>query len=190
MVIWALLEEGVLGDLADRQRTAVGRIRRSIRHALQLTKQLLDVARAEMGDLEITRQETDVGALVEEVTEDFRAQAEAKRLVLSVELSPSLPRLETDATRVRQVVGNLVSNAVKYTPEGGHVAVKATMCSKAESQMERQLVITVADDGGGVSAENLPLLFTEFTRFDPSAAEGTGIGWRSARGSRELWEAR
>jgi signal transduction histidine kinase len=172
----ALLEEGVLGDLAAPQRTAVGRIRRSIRHALQLTRQLLDVARAEAGELEISREETDIGALVQELTEDFRAQAEAKRLVLSLELSPELPRLETDPTRVRQVVGNLVSNAVKYTPAGGHVTVRAAVCSTPESRMERQLVIAVADDGGGISAEHLPVLFTEFTRLDPSAAEGAGIG--------------
>lgn len=172
----ALLEEGVLGELADRQRTAVGRIRRSIHHALQLTKQLLDVARAEAGQLDIQRQETDVAALVEEVTDAFRAQAEAKRLALTLELPPGLPRLETDSTRVRQVIGNLVSNAVKYTPAGGHVAVRATIRSNADSKIDRQLVIGVSDDGAGISPEKLPALFTEFTRLDPAAAEGAGIG--------------
>jgi signal transduction histidine kinase len=54
--------------------------------------------------------------------------------------------------------------------------VRAAVCSMPESRMERQLVIAVADDGGGISAEHLPVLFTEFTRLDPSAAEGAGIG--------------
>jgi len=172
----ALLEEGVLGELAATQRTAIGRIRRSIRHALQLTKQLLDVARAEAGQLDIQRQQTDIGALVEEVTDSFRAQAEAKRLALTLELPPDLPRLETDATRVRQVVGNLVSNAVKYTPAGGHIAVRATIRPAGESRSDRQLVVGVSDDGAGIALEKLPILFTEFTRLDPGAAEGAGIG--------------
>jgi two-component system sensor histidine kinase BaeS len=134
------------------------------------------VARAEAGQLDVTRQETDVAELVEEVTDAFRPQAEAKNLALSLEVPPGLPMLETDATRVRQVVGNLVSNAVKYTPSGGHVAVRAKVCDGAEARTERQLVIAVSDDGEGISAEKLPLLFREFTRLDPGAAEGAGIG--------------
>ena len=80
-----------------------------------------------------------------------------------------MPPVETDPTRLRQVVGNIVSNAVKYTPEGGHLAIHVG--AKA-----RELVIDVSDDGPGIAEEKLPMLFTEFTRFDPTAAEGAGIG--------------
>lgn len=171
----ALLEDGLLGDLANQQRTTVSKVRRSIRHALELIARLLDVARAEAGQLELHLEDTDLSEQLREVTDAFQPQAGAKGLALEVALPDDLPHIETDAARLRQVVGNLVSNAVKYTPAGGHIAVKAAL--RRDGDVERpQILVTVADDGPGIPQEKLPMLFMEFTRFDASAAEGAGIG--------------
>jgi signal transduction histidine kinase len=84
--------------------------------------------------------------------------------------------IETDATRVRQVVGNLISNAVKYTPPGGHIDIRARHSGNGNAADDREIIISVADNGPGIPADKQSALFTEFTRFDPGAAEGAGIG--------------
>lgn len=174
----ALLEEGVLGDVSETQRGTVAKVRRAIRHALELIAQLLDIARAEAGQLELHRQKVDVGEHVWEIAEAFSAQAKAKRLDIDVVLEHDIPAIETDPSRLRQVIGNLVSNAVKYTPAGGHINIRTSDGDgrTVTTQRVREVVISVADDGPGISADKLPTLFTEFTRFDPGAAEGAGIG--------------
>jgi signal transduction histidine kinase len=170
----ALLEDGVLGALAHKQRESVGRARRAIRQALHLIGQLLDIARAEAGQLEITIAPARMDALLRDVADDFRAMAAAKNIALDVDVAAELPRLLTDVTRVDQILGNLVSNAVKYTPPGGHVTVRAGI---EESPAGRHLLrVSVVDSGSGIAPDRLPLLFREFTRLDPGAAHGSGIG--------------
>jgi PAS domain S-box-containing protein len=172
----ALLEEGLLGNIGDKPRATVAKVRRSIRQALELIAQLLEIARADAGQLQIRRRSTDVIELVRETADAFRAQADGKDLALAVEASENVPVVETDPTRLRQVVGNLVSNAVKYTPSGGHIAIHVGVRSGDAKMDAGRLQIDVCDDGRGIAEEQLPMLFMEFTRFDPDAAEGTGIG--------------
>jgi len=81
-----------------------------------------------------------------------------------------------DPSRVRQIVANLVSNAVKYTPAGGHIQVAVSTSSNGNAAGRRAVVaIDVSDDGPGISADERRTLFEEFTRFDPAAAPGAGI---------------
>jgi PAS domain S-box-containing protein len=172
----ALLQEGVLGEVSDKQLGTIAKVRRAIGHALELIAHLLDIARAEAGQLEIRRRTTDVSQQVCELAEAFMAQAKAKELDVDLVLEPDLPSIETDPTRLRQVVGNLISNAVKYTPPGGHIDIRACHSGSGNTGRDREIVISVVDDGPGISAEKQSMLFTEFTRFDPDAAEGAGIG--------------
>jgi PAS domain S-box-containing protein len=170
----ALLQQGVNGVLSRPQLDWIARARKSIGHALELIRQLLELARAEAGELAIRSSATDVAELVREVTEAFRAQAAAKSLSVNIDVASHLPVVQTDATRVRQIVGNLVSNAVKYTRPGGHIAVCAKLDGRDEG--ETQLAIEVSDDGPGIPDDQLARIFSEFTRLDPTAAEGAGIG--------------
>jgi signal transduction histidine kinase len=170
----SLLEDGLLGELGTSQRTTINKVRRSIRHALELIARLLDLARAESGQLELNWCETDLTEELRDVTDAFLPQAKAKGLALDIALPEDLPHIETDTARLRQVVGNLVSNAVKYTPPGGHIAVRAGL--RRDTAEQPQVLVTVSDDGPGIPEEKLPLVFMEFTRFDASAAEGAGIG--------------
>lgn len=172
----ALLEEGVIGQVESRQRETISKVRRAIRHALELIAQLLDIARAESAQLQIHPQKTDVGEQVREVADAFQPQARAKDLQLELKLPADSPLAETDPTRLRQIVGNLVSNAIKYTPAGGHIAVNVQKKHVASSSDREQILVVVSDNGPGIPEDKLPILFMEFTRLDPNAAEGAGIG--------------
>ncbi|HEY0996527.1 MAG TPA: HAMP domain-containing sensor histidine kinase [Gemmatimonadaceae bacterium] len=178
----ALLEEGIMGPLAPRQAEAITKVRRSIGQALALIADLLDLDRAEAGQLVIHPRPTDAAQLVREVADSYRAAAAAKGLEISVEPDPALPAVHTDPVRARQVLGNLVSNAVKYTPAGGHITVRTCPGRAGDARGDgderraRWVVLSVTDDGPGIPSDRVPRLFEEFTRFDPGAADGAGVG--------------
>lgn len=178
----ALLEEGIMGPMTPRQAEAITKVRRAIGQALALIADLLELGRAENGQLEIRARPTDTAQLVREVADSYRAAAESKGLALTVDPAPDLPEVHTDPVRVRQVLGNLVSNAVKYTPGGGHIMVRThagradDLAGASGDRRARWVVLSVADDGPGIPADRVPRLFDEFTRFDPGAAEGAGVG--------------
>ena len=172
----ALLEDGLVGEVEERQRETISKVRRAIRHALELIAQLLDIARAENAQLQVHPQKTDVGEQVREVADAFEPQARAKGLDLEVKLPVESPLVNTDPTRLRQVVGNLVSNAIKYTPNGGHIEVNVAKKHSESSSDGEQVLVVVSDNGPGIPEDKLEILFMEFTRLDPNAAEGAGIG--------------
>lgn len=172
----ALLEEGIRGELSPDQRETIQRSRRSIAVALDLIRQLLDLARAESGGIAQRRERVDLPDIVGDVVEAFLPSAQSKGISVDVDATAALPEVVSDAARIRQVLANLVSNAVKYTPEGGHVHLRTMLRNDGAPGPGDWAVIEVADTGRGIAAEHLPMLFQEFTRFDPAAAEGSGIG--------------
>lgn len=175
----SLLESGVYGEMSESQAEAVGRARRSIRSALDLVSSLLEIERAEAGRLDIERERVDIGATVVGIVEEFDAAAAAKCL----SLASSVPQgddslvIESDARRVRQILANLLSNAVKYTQPNGSISVVARVARADEAPWRgRWAAVTVTDNGPGIPLEKQSLVFREFTRFDPGAAAGSGIG--------------
>jgi PAS domain S-box-containing protein len=174
----ALLEEGIGGELTDAQRQSVQRIRRSIDVSLRLINDLLELARAEAGQIDLRLERVDAAALAREVAEDFRGQIDAAGLALDVR-APTELVVSSDAARVRQILSNLVSNAVKYTREG-RVSVDA--CESAGDGAHRDgISITVTDTGPGIAAEKQETIFQEFTRLDPNAPHGAGVGLAISR---------
>ena len=172
----ALLEEGVRGELEPPQRQYVAKARRSIGSALNLIEDLLEIARAETGNVKVDWTLTDVSTVVLEAVDEYRAQAIEKGLELDVDPGIRIPIIESDPSRIRQVLGNLISNAVKYTPEG-RVTVHARVRPKPGVDGAPEYVaIEVSDTGLGIPEHKRRLLFQEFTRFEPGAAKGTGIG--------------
>ena len=180
----ALLQDGVKGSLTQEQLESIVRSRRSIKAALNLVLQLLDIARAEVGQLQVQHEPTDIGGIAEEIVEEFRPAATAKRLSIALELpesenaiSPDPLEVQSDPARVRQVLANLVSNAVKYTQPDGRIVVTAGVASNGSRPThERWVAITVSDNGPGIPYEKQNMLFREFTRLNPGAAHGSGIG--------------
>jgi PAS domain S-box-containing protein len=175
----SLLEMGVFGEMSAIQTQNIVGARRCIRSALGLVAQLLEIERAEAGQLTVERERVDLCATTRDIVEGFRAAATQKEL----DLTTLLPRdedsliVESDAARVRQVLANLISNAVKYTQRGGRVTVRAFVAAEGEGPRHGRWVgIAVVDNGPGIPLEKQNLLFREFTRFNPAAAEGSGIG--------------
>jgi PAS domain S-box-containing protein len=174
-----LLEEGLFGDLSPKQQDSIGRIRRSIRTALRLIHDLLELARAEAGQLEIECVATDVTHAALEVAEDFRAQAAAVGLALDVRAPQGL-RADTDPTRLRQILANLLSNAVKYAPNG-QATVNAEVRGDGGPRAGEWIAVHVADTGPGIPADKRQQIFQEFSRLDPGAQQGAGVGLAISR---------
>ena len=173
----SLLADGIYGDLSKEQAETIQRARRAIGTSLDLIAHLLELARAESGQLEIRPVLIDVRAKVLAIADAFRAQADIKGVSLDVDVPSDVPAIQSDPARVTQILGNLISNAIKYTPSGGHVTVRAAAeKGAAESNAAQFIMVEVIDDGSGISLENQAKLFQEFTRFDPNAAQGAGIG--------------
>jgi PAS domain S-box-containing protein len=173
----SLLEDGLNGELSEKQLESVGRVRRLLRSALGLIEDLLELARAEAGQLQLELAPTDVREATREMTEEYRAQASQAGLELHLELPDELSIIESDPARIRQAVSNLVSNAIKYTPAGGHVRVCVQEDTGAsDGERHGWIRVVVQDTGPGIAQEQQALLFQEFTRLDPGDRNGAGIG--------------
>jgi two-component system phosphate regulon sensor histidine kinase PhoR len=137
---------------------------------VQLVEELLELSRIESGELPLAIKPTDVTALVQEAVERLHAEAARRHQQISVDLGPGLQDLPLDATRVDRAVGNLLQNAIKFTPEGGSISLKADL-------EDNQLHVSVTDSGIGIAASDLPRVFERFYKVDQSRASGgTGLG--------------
>jgi signal transduction histidine kinase len=164
-------------------------------HALQseterlesLVDDLFALSRAQAGALQLQREPVDVAALVDEVAALMRPLVQRDHAVaLSVEAQPGLPYALADADRLRQILANLVRNAVRHTPDGGIIALSVV----AEVDW---LIVAVADTGEGVPPEHLPHLFDRFYRVDEARSRssgGTGLGLAIVREFVELMDGR
>ena len=128
----------------------------------------MQLARAEGAQLDVRREPVNLTEIARDTTEEFRAQAEQKGLALELDPTADGVVVQSDPARVRQVLSNLVSNAVKYTDQG-----RVTVRVLADG---RRGAIEVADTGSGIPADRQPLVFEEFVRLDPHAAPGAGVG--------------
>jgi signal transduction histidine kinase len=140
----------------------------------RLVDDLRALAQAEAGQLRLARQPTDLTGLLRGVIASFDLQAESQGQTLTLGLPADLPVVDVDPQRVRQVVANLVSNALRYTPPGGTVTVAA-------SPTDQGVEIAVSDTGEGITPADLPHVFDRFWTGDRGWAEGSGLGLAIAR---------
>lgn len=171
-----LLIEGVYGELHSSQVEIVNRIRRSIHGALSLIDDLHELARAETGNLSLPLQAVDLGDLVNTIGEDYQATARAGGLSLSLTAEPDLPCIQTNATRVRQIVSNLLSNAIKYTEKGSVTVRTIRRRARPLGDDGDWEIIEVTDTGPGIPPEKNDFIFEEFSRIGGTAKPGAGLG--------------
>lgn len=176
-----LLEDELRGPLTAEQRDSITRIRRSARALMSLIEDLLELARAEAGQLTVKLDQVVLYDVVHDAVEEHRAAAEAAGLTLVNLDGSSKTIVNTDPARVTQVLGNLLSNAIKYTPTGGHIEVGTEMLERRDGAESGRLAIHVADDGPGIPAEKYEEIFGEFTRLDSTEKPGAGLGLSIAR---------
>ena len=166
----------------DTVRIAVDQINRSAQFLLALISDLLDLSRFEEGRTRLEPEDVDLGPLVSDSVEPVFVMAEAKGIQMSLSVPPGRTPVRLDPLRIRQVLWNLVHNAVKFTPRGGKIRVEA----KAD---EGGVSFSIADDGIGIDAKDLPLIFERFRQIDGSptrAYRGMGIGLALAKAFVEL----
>src|SRR5262249_44126882 len=120
-----LLYGGQVGPLADQQHEFLGDILRSSRHLLRLINDVLDLAKIEAGTLEVVPEPVDLGRVIAEVRDVLRGVAHDRRIDLELQVGDQLGSATVDPAKLRQILYNYVSNALKFTPEGGRVVVRA-----------------------------------------------------------------
>jgi signal transduction histidine kinase len=138
----------------------------------RLVDDLRDLALAEAGRLPLEVDQVDTGGLISRVVASFQSQVHAKQVRLGIEVAAALPVVCADAQRLEQVLANLLSNALRHTPEGGSIEVKAW----GEGQ---DVLFAVTDSGPGIASEDLPFVFDRFYRGDRSRSRtdgGAGLG--------------
>jgi CheY-like chemotaxis protein/anti-sigma regulatory factor (Ser/Thr protein kinase) len=165
-----LLSEQLADSMTEKQRRFLRNIQEAGEHLLDLINDVLDLSKVEAGRLDLRPEIVTLDALLEPVSAAGRTAAQAKGVLFTTE-TPEAPSLFVDPTRVRQVLFNLVSNAVKFTPGGGHVTLRTLVDG-------RDLRLEVADTGIGIPKAATGRVFGVFERFheDRTDASGTGLG--------------
>ena len=161
----ALIERS--GVLNARQHEYVERLRSTAQRAVAMITELLDMARLESG-ARLPQELCLLPELIEDVVDEMRVHAEEKHIALVFQ-PPELPIVSGDTVRLRQVLVNLIGNAIKYTPADGDVEITAVLD-------EGYIQVCVADTGVGIPDDHLPYVFDRFYRVDPRSTEGTGLG--------------
>jgi PAS domain S-box-containing protein len=178
-----LLDMEIAGPLNETQRTQLARIRVSSKHLLGLATEVLDLSRLDVGGLPVTPAAHGLGITAHEALLLVEPQAQAKGLTLTSAVSGSAAELcyWGDEVRVRQILVNLLANAVKFTPAGGRVTVSAGATQQAppDAQLGAPgpwVYIRVEDNGEGIPADQLGTIFEPYEQLGNAGAEGAGLG--------------
>lgn len=169
------LQDEVYGDVTPRQRKALSTIDVSGRHLLSLINDILDLAKIESGQIELTYSTVDVEALCQSTLRLVQPTVQKKQLMLTCTMDPEVKLMAADGRRLKQILLNLLSNAVKFTPDHGAITFEVTGL-KAECPWVQ---FVVSDTGVGIPQEAMTNLFKPFVQVDSSLArqyEGTGLG--------------
>jgi PAS domain S-box-containing protein len=173
------LQEGVFGDVSDRQIRALKTVENSSNHLLSLINDILDVAKIESGQMILDLNATSVQNLCKSSIVFINQQALRKQIQIIEQIPQNLPDLMIDERRIRQVLINLLNNAVKFTDIGGSITLTVTILSGEEYGEKSFLRFAVKDTGIGIAPENITKLFQPFIQIDSALNrkfEGTGLG--------------
>lgn len=181
-----LLREGVYGELGPRQVKPVERIEASATHLRHLVDQILDLAKMAAGRLEIHYETIELRPFLLDVASEVESLASEKGLGLSIEVGAQISKIRTDPLHLRQILMNLIGNAIKYT-ERGSVTIRARFLEQDVPAVGDPLLgISVADTGIGIHSADLERVFEEFEQVNAgprgeSSRRGTGLGLAISR---------
>jgi len=173
----------ILDDVYPLDKTEVASLYDQTRLLSRLVNDLHELAQAEAGQLQLRLQPTDVGGLVHKAAVTFGPVAEARGVTLTCQAPPDLPPVLADSARLTQVLHNLLTNALHFTPAGGTISLSAGKNGKLNGHSS-SLWLAVQDTGEGILPEHLPHVFDRFYRADPArsrATGGSGLGLAIAR---------
>ncbi|MBN1679130.1 MAG: GAF domain-containing sensor histidine kinase, partial [Anaerolineae bacterium] len=169
-----VLLDGIDGELTEDMDEDVSAIHGSGKHLLNLINDILDLAKIEAGQMDLITEDVELETFIQDVINASRVLLMDKPVDLNLEIAEGLSSVHADSLRLRQIVSNLTTNAIKFTDEGS-ITIRA---DHYESD-PRMVKISVIDTGSGISAENLPLIFERFRQVDQSHTRrvgGTGLG--------------
>ena len=167
-----LLAAERVGPITEKQRHYLDIVQRQTESLTNLINDLLDLSKIEAGIIQVRHEPVRLGEVVSGVVQQLQNMALEKGIAIHLDIPPGLPAVSGDYERLGQVFMNLIHNAIKFTPPGGEVRVKAT-------EMENDCLVRVSDNGIGISAQDLPKVFKKFYQVDSSSTRqqsGTGLG--------------
>jgi len=164
--------EGLLDGVYPRDDSALTELLDETRILARLLEDLRSLANAESGALALTKEPTDIVMLMSDVTNSFSRDAELANVSIKIDVPTDLPLISVDPTRIREVLSNLISNALHHTPANGVIMIQAKVSNDC-------LILSVADTGSGIPAEDLPKIFQRF--YKGAGSRGSGLGLTIAR---------
>ena len=169
--------EAIRDGVVKPDAAAIASLSEEVDLLSRLVNDLQELAMADAGDLRLICQPEDLGQIIEQSVKAIRVKAQDKGLEVSVDIPSGLPLVNVDYHRISQVLHNFLSNAITHTAAGGKIAVSAR-------QNDHSIKVSVADNGAGIPAEDLPHMFERFYRVDKSRARaggGSGLGLTIAK---------
>jgi len=164
--------EGLLDGVYPRDDAHLAPVLEETRVLSTLIEDLRTLALAETGALELQREPTDLTELIEDAVAAFRLQAEAAGVTIGAEFEAGLPTLDIDPTRIRQVLVNLLTNALQHTRAGGSIRVR---CARELNDGVDSVSVVISDTGRGITPEELPRVFDRFYKSPDSRGSGLGL---------------
>jgi two-component system phosphate regulon sensor histidine kinase PhoR len=167
-----VIQDGLAGDLTGKQQEMLGRVSEKIKGLTDMASELLDLARIESGLITMEKEKLDLEPLLHEQVRFHEARARSKQINLGIDPLPGLSPLLANKRSIEEVISNLITNAIRYTPEGGSVTVSA-------SAKKDYVRVSVKDTGYGIGKEDLDRIFERFYRVKTDQTRfitGTGLG--------------
>ena len=177
-----LLVDGAMGEMNEEQNGSVENILTSGHHLLKLINDILDLSKIEAGKMELHPEVFDLGVIISFINKTMAPLIKNKKQVLKIEMAEGLPDIYADPGKIKQLLLNLVGNAIKFTPEGGTITIGAEFKDSC-------FVLSVTDTGIGIKPEDMERIFQEFQQGEGSTSreyEGTGLGLTLTRKLTEM----
>ncbi len=168
-----MIQDGLFGSVNEEQKKWLGKIEANSRSLVNLVSNYLDLSKLEAGRIDLAREEVDLEQLIRNNLDNFQLLAQDKKISVRARVAPDLPRIKADPRRLDQVFANLISNAIKFTGEGGEIEVGARHDSGGEAK------VWVKDSGVGIPPQEMGSLFEKYRQTTSGRAakeKGTGLG--------------
>jgi len=181
------------GERAEKSRRYITNILTSSKRLLELINDLLDLAKIEAGRMDLRIGPMSIADTVEGLVSLIKPQAEKRSIRVEQKVDPQIPLLHTDAGKFQQILFNFLSNAVKFTPDGGEISVRATFMAPGAANREPRIRVSVRDTGPGIAPEDHERVFEKFTQLDASETKahvGSGLGLTISRELAEMLHGR
>lgn len=174
-----LFFKGHLGALTKEQKESLTILKNNTTRLGRFINDLLDIAKIERGKMEINKQDLNLSSLIREIFQLYKVQTDQKKIEFKIQIQENLPGAFADPDRIRQILNNLVSNAIKFTPEQGIITISA-------AENEEFLVVSIKDSGIGIPGDQIDKIFDKFEqvkgiREKVKGQKGTGLGLTIAK---------